>query len=350
MRPTLISMAVFVSAAAAVLPAATAQDFLVSGVSHPNAATFAFPGESAGKLAINLQVDEGTLEVRASEQVMLYSFESRTVAIVLGPASVSFALPDDEPTLHLASGRLQFVSRADEPDIGTAFSVGGTVDAPLLRGRVQPGRICLSAVGETSDVTYEPVDGEPLVLDVGGEERPVAAGKRFTLRAGDAQTQAAAGWLTDQGFEEPNRVQRLGVYTAQLISRDPIEDRLISEVVSIDLYSTSDKVIESLSVTQFRPEIRALTVAITPQVTTSTNLAAAAQSTPFPAANEVPPLSPAAVSVGGVTALQLNQSARNLLTITGSRGLGFNGPSRLALPGFGPGGVRTVGPPGLGAQ
>ena len=138
-------------------------------------------------------------------------------------------------------------------------------------------------------------------------------------------------------------------------SRRDVEANLFHNIIAWDRYAGAGHVVPRLEPPRFNPEIRTTIQTVTTPSRPTTR-SQSVQTTPFPGANSVPTASPAAASVQnlqnvgqGVTAILLNNNAAALLLATGSRGLGFGGPAQLSIPGFS-GGVRTIGPAGLGAQ
>jgi hypothetical protein len=324
---------------------------IVTGLSDLRAATITVAGAEPEPLALMMAVEDARLDVLDGQQVMLYSAAGDVVVVALGPTQLAIRVASDRVDLELTSGRLMTVSPVAQ-DAQTVYLVTPAAEGPrAVDCSVGAGRTFLTRVGRQVELGYLASEGRPGALKVTANGKPatVPSGQRLTVVDDTVRTEPLTPWLTENRFDALNWGRELGVSTAR-IKRHRLEERLFQDVIDWDREAQAETVIAYLEVEQFRPEIRQVAVAVAARVPAVTGAGARPQAPPFTAANEVPPLSPAAISVGGITALDLNAFARDLLTRTGSRGLGFNGPRQLAISGFGLTGVRTIGPAGLGAQ
>jgi len=333
----------------------SAQELLtVTGVFPSGAATWQVPGAEPRVLNVGALLAPGTVRLAEGGQLMLLE-TSGVVAVVLGPAVLDLAR--DELTggiqLNLQSGKLMLTS-ARRPGEGRVISVTSPAPpgGPLsVEFSVVPGRIHV--------VTDDRVVGVACALDdpagtlgarVSAAAVPLGSGQLLTVaQDGTHRLQPAGDWRAQHGFDQ-SWGRDIGVASAQASRRD-VESSLFNNIISWDRYAGAAGVVPRLAGQQFNPEIRQ-TVQTVSGVSRTGTRAGPVGTQPFAAANEVPLISPAALSVQniaqGVTALQLNQRASGLLESTGSRGLGFRGLLQLVIPGFS-GGQRTAGPAGLAA-
>jgi hypothetical protein len=324
---------------------------VVTGLSDLHAATRTAADAEPERLALMMALEDARLDVVDGQQVMLYSAAGDVVVVALGPAQLAVRVADDRVELGLLSGRLMTISPTAQ-DAQTVHVVTPAEEGPrALEYLVGAGRTFLTRVDRQVGLGYLAREDQPEVLNVTANGNPatVPSGQRLTVVADAVQTGPLTPWLTEHQFDAVDWGRQLGVSTAR-IKRRQLEERLFQDVIDWDREAQAETIIAYLEVEQFRPEIRQVAVAVAARVPAVAGAGAPPQAPPFAAANEVPPLSPAAISVGGITALDLNAFARDLLTRTGSRGLGFNGLRQLAIPGFGLTGMRTIGPAGLGAQ
>lgn len=325
---------------------------VVTGLSDLHAATITVADAEPEQLVLMMAVGDARLDVVDGQQVMLYSAAGDVVVVVLGPAQLAVRVADDRVDLELIAGRLMTISPTAQDAQTVHVVTPAAAEGPrAVQCPVGAGRTFLTRVGRQVELGYLAPEGQPDTLNVTANGKPatVPSGQRLTVVDDAVRTEPLAPWLTENRFDALNWGRQLGVSTAR-IKRRQLEERLFQDVIDWDREAQAETVIAYLEVEQFRPEIRQVTVAVAARVSAVAGAGALPQAPPFAAANEVPPLSPAAISVGGITALDLNAFARELLTRTGSRGLGFNGLRQLAIPGFGLTGVRTIGPAGLGAQ
>ncbi|MGD8453588.1 MAG: hypothetical protein PVJ57_17375 [Phycisphaerae bacterium] len=323
---------------------------VVTGVSSPTGITWTPAGGEAFSPDCGVRLDRGQLIVAAEQQAMLYSAGGQVAIVAIGPCTLDVRNEDGQRELLLREGRLALASTMAGAEQVLAFAAAGAGTVRAVEGYPARGWTYLACDGDTVDVAYiaETQPAETLPVTVGGDTVEVADGQRLIVSGGMARTEPLDNWLAEQGFRQA-WPERIGVASAR-DRRQSLQKDLFLNVIKWDRYSQAQQVITRLRVEQFRPEIRVVQVAVTGQLASTGQYGTTTRPPPFSGANEVPPLSPAAVSVGGVTAVQLNVNARELLTATGSRGLGFNGLSRLAIPGLLPGGLLSTGPAGLGAQ
>jgi len=336
-------------------PGTSAQElFTVTGAFPSGSATWQAPGAEPRALTVGALLAPGTVRLGDGGQLMLLE-TSGVVAVVLGPAVIELAR--DELTggvqVNVQSGKLMLAS-ARRPGEGRVISVtspappGGTLSVEFS---VMPGRTYLATDDRAVNITCVLDDpGGVLGVRVNAAAVPLASGQLVTVaRDGTYRLQPAGDWRAQQGFDR-SWGRDIGVASAQVSRRD-VETSLFNNIISWDRYAGAAGVVPRLAGQQFNPEIRQ-TVQTVSGVSRTGTRAAPVGTQPFAAANEVPLISPAALSVQnittGVTALQLNQRASTLLQSTGSRGLGFRGLLQLAIPGIS-GGQRTAGPAGLAA-
>lgn len=270
------------------------------------------------------------------------------------------------PTAPDAYARLSFRGESDDSgnlvaltlDRGYLSVTTRSEDAPVLRlstGSVGPIEGLWAAPGQ---ILLANNDG---VVEVGyrgpGELAFAATGKEITLRSGEAARISSAGVeSTSASWGDPffsaSVLQDLMLAGAKE-ARDEVGASLFNEVTSWDRRAAPRYVRGRIESSRFTPEQRQVNFSVAALNRVSSPLEALPATVSFEGANEVPPVSPAALSViniaNNVTAIVLNREARQLLTQTGSIGLGFGGLGQLALPGLF-GGVRSVGPSGLGAN
>lgn len=197
----------------------------------------------------------------------------------------------------------------------------------------------------------QPVHFNGRPLDAGWTFATVGEGARASVRhLTDAEVAVVPpDVLADEGIDDLFGLDsELGLSSANMI-RSAVQDRLFVEVIAWDREGQAEPFIESLKeVDRTTPELRVLVFAARTELLTAAENNRPPRSLSVAGANELPPLSPAALTVGdGVSAvLEANSNARRLLSRTSSRGLGFFGLRQLSLPSFSSGGVRNVGPAG----
>ena len=289
--------------------------------------------------------------VGEGQQIMIFSPSGEAVLQVLGPAELAVKVLEDDGRIdvELTSGVLMTTSpTASNAQVVRIFSPGAG-NVPLFEGRVGRGWTVYSrdANAPSADIAYvgEAGAAEGLSLQVNGQAQQLTAGQRIAIRGDRTQRVMIGSWLQDNNFDFHAFQENIGLKSA-VITRLTVQNELVDNLIQWDRRAESELVIASLTDdSRFQPEIRQV-FAVTTRVQQTQERGGGAEPVPVAGANEVPFLSPASISVGGITAISLNESARNLVRITNSRGLGFNGLSQLAIPGS-IGGIRTLGPPGL---
>jgi hypothetical protein len=301
------------------------------------------------------EIREGVVQVTSGHQLMLLS-DSGAVVIVLGPARLACGLADEQMLVVLDDGKLIVIAAWPEADTKplVVMTPAGQDGVRAVEAVASPGYSYFHSSGSRVRVAFRSAGDLPgaMALTARGQAHSIKNGEMLTVEGPSIYVGAAAEWLASEQFDTPWGVN-LGVASAQA-ARPALESDLFLNITSWDYYGGKKYVTSRLEAGRFRPEIRQVVT----QVTTPQRVASATSGVPeptgFPAANEVPLLSPAALSVvnptENVTAIQLNIQARGLLTQTGSRGLGFRGLSQLAIPGLFGAGTPTVGPAGLGAE
>ncbi len=305
---------------------------------------------TAQPLTPGLMLAEGRAELGAAQRAMLLSSAGDVAIVALGPSRFETSAEGDAIVFTLLSGKIMFgwVGGADAA-AGVKWAVrGADAREPVASGPIGRGWVYVTNTPEQADVAFVSggSGGETLSVMVGGTTSTLRSGERLSIRGGSAQSAALEPWLKDSGFEMPNMAVRIGVASAQS-QRTGLQNELFHRVVEWDRRAQAPSVRLHLEAQQFRPEIRTLAVTVTAQVPSATTQGGFNQVIKIAGANSVPPLSPAAIAVGGTSALENNANAERILTITSSRGLGFGGLSRLALSGVTAGGTPTAGPPGL---
>lgn len=355
-----VGVAVLAVLALGYIQQATAQDsLLVTGVSNPAAAWYQAQDGTQQQLGTrDMQISEvpsGAIGVAAGQQLMLFA-ESGSALIVHGPASLNYIPTTQKNLLVLEHGRVMIATGWPDPDVRPLVLTTSPDEAapPMLQAVVCPGLTFYERSDDGIIAAFVTDTGVPpsMALTVRGEARSISSGQMIVVREGDVRTAPAQEWIEQSGLNYTWGVA-LGVASAQT-ARPALEATLFLNITTWDVYGGQKYVSGRLEAGRFRPEIRQVASTVTTPQRGGTTTKGAPQTQGFAAANEVPVLSPAALSVinttENVTAIQLNVQARNLLSATGSRGLGFRGLSRLAIAGTFGDGIPTIGPPGLGKQ
>lgn len=324
----------------------------VTAVSNGNVATLLIDNEEK-LITLGMGLDAGVLKVQADQQVMLYcSADGGGGAVIfVGPAEVSIDWQPERLTLTIHSGRAMATGMASQ-DAQAVFLKGlpagatAGVEAALGEGEmsllVNPPMIDVAFTGATDKV-------QSMQIRIGEQPRELVSGRRLSIGAAEPLESELGTWRRDNGLNFHDVASDLSVKSAR-DARVKVQSELLDTVVQWDQFAQPANIEPIPEGSNTQPEIRQNVAAVQNAVQNTSNRSGSPQTPNVQGANEVPSLSPGAISVGGVTAVnQNNAQARNLLTQTQSRGLGFNGPSRLATPGFS-GGGRTVGPAGVGAQ
>jgi hypothetical protein len=339
---------------------AFAQDVLhVTGVSDPGAAwvedTQAGRDVLGTRATVVGEIQEGVVQVTSGHQLMLLS-DSGAVVILLGPARLACGLADEQMLLELDGGKLIVTAAWPETDAKplVVMTPAGQDGVRAIETVASPGYCYFYRGAGQVRVAFrsEGILPGAMALTARGQAYSIKSGEMLTIEGPAIRVGAAAEWLASEQFDTPWGV-RLGVASAQT-ARPGLESDLFVNITSWDFYGGKQYVTSRLEAGRFRPEIRQVVTTVTTPQRVASVAGGVPEATGFPAANEVPLLSPAALSVvnptENVTAIQLNIQARGLLTQTGSRGLGFRGLSQLAIPGLFGAGTPTVGPAGLGAE
>ncbi len=340
-------------------PAFAQELFVVTSTTDREAVTLEIDEAEAQFLSLGSTVFPGVLRVSAGQRVMMFA-DTGVVAVLVGPAELAVTLDDltGGVAIELRDGSLMLeAAGVDEFEIGTTLLIPMD-DLPDTENIVEvaapPGRTFVRRGPDTLDLGFITSDGTATEILVGDDSVELESGKLLAISRDGEQTLGSLDqWSADTGFDQsPGRV--LGVASAQA-ARSDIEAKLFRKIIAWDQYAGAKYVVARLREYRFNPEIRQTVQQISRSSRSSTR-GGSAETQPFDAANQVPLLSPASLSVQnlrnvgeGVTAIQLNNAAAAVLEQTGSRGLGFRGLQQLAIPGTGAGGRRTVGPAGLGA-
>lgn len=264
-------------------------------------------------------------------------------------AQASFGFISDESgdllKITLNRGFLSLTSLSDAP-AGLVIAAG---DGRGFEGlKAAAGQVFVASNEGTVEVAYRgPASVE---FRANGKNVTLKSGEMARISGAGVESASASTWI-DQNFS-PAAVERL-VLAGAKEDRDGVGRELFDDIVSWDRRASPQYVRGRIEATRFTPEQRQVNFSVSALNRVTTPPQALPTTVSFEGANEVPPVSPAALSViniaNNVTAIVLNREARQLLTQTGSIGLGFGGLRQLALPGLF-GGVRSVGPSGLGAN
>lgn len=328
---------------------------VVTGVSGPAAAAVASPEAETAPVLLGTLATDARIQVAANQAVMLQSSSGRASILLVGPANLHATAIGSSIDLELESGWA--VIRARKLETGQPVRVimsGATPEDDLrLAAPVGDGTTYVMRQGDALEIGFEgAADG--ISMFAFGEERMLASGQRVSVTASDVSAPAPLDPWRQQANLDPQVIARGLALAAAKERRKPVAAKLLENVLDWDVYGQSGAVSASLAPERAKPEIRALSAVVATQNPTNSNLASggARLADNFATANQVPSLSPAAISVGGVAAVNLlNNRASLLLQSTQARGLGFGGLSLLAIPGIDPTtGSPTIGPPGLGAR
>jgi len=351
MRKTVRIALTCLLSADACLSGAAQDSFRVLSVSQRGAVSLEDAGGESRALSVGEFVDAGALLVNDGARAMLSSLSGPSL-VVIGPAKAQINAGEDRTSVVLADGWLIVAATdvsADFPPMTLAApkqqSSDYAVDMPIRMGTTY-----LNRHGARVNLAYVSDADGALPVNVSGAASSLPSGKWLVIDGDSVEIRDAGPWI-DDSFE-PDYAELLGLASAQQV-RVGVGQRLFENIVTWDQRGGSEYVKGKIDTGRFNPEIRTVAVSISTPTRPLAKGASVSPTVSFPAANEVPPLSPAALSVvnlgEGVTAILLNRQARGLLEANGSQGLGFAGPRLLAIPGFF-GGIRTIGPPGLGAQ
>jgi len=260
-----------------------------------------------------------------------------------GSAAASFRLRDGSFQFHTADAPADPSGQVDV--IVEGLRPGS--DEPYFAIELARGQVYVQRTADGFQAAYASSAGGTLAV----------AGLGAPLRAGELATWDAAGGRVAPGEDwiRQNVNTALGAQLCEataLAQRQPTARGLFNQIIEWDQYGRPE-VVTQISTTRFAPEFRAVSFSVGSVIRPISGTGARQVTAPFFGANEVPPLSPAALAVAnivdGQTAIDLNRDARALLTQTGSQGLGFGGLRQLAIPGIF-GGIRTLGPAGLGVE
>jgi hypothetical protein len=290
----------------------------------------------------NAPLLDRSVSLAAGDELMIYSPAGRAVLLARGPVRFKVYRDADRLAVELLSGVLLATSGELQDDQPLHVLVRDAAGALLVEAALAPGRTGFSREERLVTVGYEsPADpSAKMSLRFANERRELPAGQRWSLRDNVAEL----GELT------PYEVEAVGLalgLSGARSERVQVEDGLFSSVIDWDKRSQAAAIRPVLRQVAFRAEVRQVAFAVSPVIAVAGTAGAPTSTLEFGGANRVPVLSPAASSVGGVSAVtSINQRAVGLLTSSGSRGLGFGGLSRLSVPAF-QDGSRTTGPSGL---
>ncbi|HWL93300.1 MAG TPA: hypothetical protein VNT79_07175 [Phycisphaerae bacterium] len=327
----------------------------ITGVSNGSAGTGMVADEPAPlKLELGTSFPgDAALDVSADRQLLIYAGgdnggnPSGGMMVIEGPTRVKISREDNEWVFDVESGRIMASAAGDQADQLLILRAGAEGSAGTVRFAIGQGETDLIVTDGSVEVGFS---GEgSLALSVGGADRQLASGKMLTARGSAVSEGDLVGWQSEQGLDFNGVSLRLMMKSAT-DARLNVQHQLVDNVVAWDKFAQAVNIEPQKKSPTAKPEVRQVVTSVQTNLQSGANRGGTAETPNVQGANEVPSLSPGSVSVGGITAVETNnQRAGGLRTATQSRGLGFNGPSQLASPGF-LGGRRTVGPPGLGAQ
>jgi hypothetical protein len=325
---------------------------MVIALSAPDAATISRDGTAKALVAAD-SLDLGhRVTLSDAQALMVHSQTGRVTLLVLGPAEFSATVTADGVDIVLQSGRIQASARKPGSSQPVRLLVpGATDDVDLVSAPFGDGTSFIVRHGDLTQFGYEGPSAS-IPLTVRGEETSLPSGGRITIRGDTSESGPLDPWRKESGFDRPGLGTELAFALARE-QRSDVAEKLLANVIEWDVFASSEQVKATISAERERPETRTITSVTTTQTPTvsSTSAGASRLVGPNATANQVPPLSPAAIAVGGITAVSnLNSRAADLLNRTQARGLGFRGLSLLAVPSTTPTGTRTIGPAGLGGR
>lgn len=289
--------------------------------------------------------DSPKANLAANQNLMLWIERGNAVVVVQGPA-VFKIVATDQVILTLESGRLLITAGPVEGD-QPFHVVGGDPESPQFDLGAPAGTTIIVRKGNDVDIGRLDGDGGPATFTLLEEEVELAVDEHIAIRNGTAARDKVSGWKSD--VDLTIAVMKDLEFGAAKSWRGKVCDSLFSSLAYWDKTGQTNPVaLLPVKVEIFDPELRTISA----QISVPPAANQSAQNRPgiinFVGANEVPIASPAAIAVGGAGAAAANNAeARSLLSLTGSRGLGFGGLSLLGVRGA-TGGIRTTGPAGLG--
>ncbi|TWT46156.1 hypothetical protein RAS1_26040 [Phycisphaerae bacterium RAS1] len=327
---------------------ALAQDIpSVTAISSPAAAKWTAEGAETTLAELSLPLDKGLLEVAAAESAMMFASVAKAVIIVSGPASVAFDATEERLTVHLLSGRMSITTTKSQAPDGLFVRVGSTDSGKeLASGFVVAGATYFSCDAASIDVARTGGDTAEMPFRFASGELHVANGQRVTAAGDSVHVSSAAEWVAQSGFGAAEASRRVGLASAG-IARFRVQKDLVNTVVAWDREAGSQRIIQALELRGSRPEIRTVVLTISGQIARASSSAAAGGGGAITGANQVPLISPGAISVGNLSRL-LDNTLRAATNLGNTRSQGFGRQSLLTVPGRA-GGGRTVGPAGAAA-
>lgn len=319
----------------------------VTAISSLLAAKWTAEGAEPNPVDLSLPLDKGLLEVAAGESVMAYASAAKAVLIMAGPASVAFDATEERLTVHLLSGRMSVTTNKSQSPDGLFVRVGTTDSGKeLASGFVVSGTTYFACDAASVDVARLGGDDAEMPFRFAGAELQVANGQRVTAAGETVQVTTAADWVAQSGLMAPDSSQRVGLASAG-IARSRVQRDLVSTVVAWDREAGSQRIIQALELRGSRPEIRTVVLTISGQIARASSSAAAGGGGAITGANQVPLISPGAISVGNLNRL-LDNTLRAATNLGATRSQGFGRQSQITVPGRA-GGARTPSPAGAAA-
>lgn len=324
-------------------------DLLVTATSTSAAARW----EDGSSLEQSDRLFDSPFDVLDNQELMIFSASGQVVLQVIGPAKLAVRKLDDEGRIDVELYFGVLIATTPTPQAMQVVEIvsPGETGTPLFRGPVGRGWSVYSRFAERqiADIAYVGEAGAVLgfQIDVLGQRHRLAAGEMIAVDDDRIQRGSSATWLVANKLDFGDHISRIGLASA-LIARSKVADALVNDILAFDKYADVRRAVEALEKeARIDVEVRQVVTTVTGTVEAVQNQGGAPPAGAPGRPNQVPGVSPASISVGGLTAIQLNQNAGILATRTNSLGLGTNGLSRLALPGSA-GGVPTAGPSGVG--
>lgn len=335
-----VRTAIFAAAFMSGIATVQAQDggVIVTGMNYRT------PEYGVGK-AFPTAPDSPKTNLASRQELMLWIERGNVVVVVQGPA-VFKIVATDQVILNLESGRLLITAGTVEGD-QPLHVVAGDPESPQFDLAAPVGTTVILRSGTDVDIGRLDGEGGPATFTLLEEEVELNIDEHIAVRNGAAARDKASAWMSD-GNVARTATDNLG-FGAAKSWRGKVCDSLFSSLAYWDKTGQTNPVaLLPVKVEIFDPELRTISA----QISVPPAANQSAQNRPgivnFRGANEVPVASPAAIAVGGAGAAAANNAeARSLLSLTGSRGLGFGGLSLLGIRGA-TGGIRTTGPAGLG--
>jgi hypothetical protein len=269
--------------------------------------------------------------------------------VVLGPAEFDVE-KTDRATVRLNRGFVVVI--ADLPAGKESLQVVAPSTrpgaAPLLAAAVGQGRTVLSREGSGIHCAYFSDGAAATTLDVsvGGVQKQVPSNQCLTLDGEQPPQVGSVPLPLRDKLNKTTIAQMIDQQSILMMRKSTAKISFVTRLSEWDAGSRPENVEMVSAAPPSTPDVQQ-TPTTTVQAQSTQQQGQVSKVTAVENANTMPLLSPAAISVGGgVSAQDINNRAASFATATGSRGLGFFGPSQLAVRGLS-NDIRTIGPSGL---